>query len=420
MSPLLAPVLAQIVSLQLADRTEARYLDYEDDIYEASTSPSVQLSSGWKRSDVTLSYSPSLTLSPLEEQPRTLAVYHSLGLNAGYRWRRSSLTLASYVGFGTVNFQVTGLRGQPPPLTGGAGEQPPAGGEGPDAPEVTPPGPVEPTPGDPSTGQIVFSSQNVRYYSTTTTLSGTHAFTKRLQGQAHLGQTRAGGLDSESAELYPPLHAYFAGVGSSYTLTFAARDSFVTSASLDGSVSSFGSTAITLNAQEGWNHTFDPRTFTGLSAGINITRFTEDTGLRGFGFYPSFTAWISHTLSLWGGALAMGFYSYSGPTFDPLRAIVDPRFGVGASLGYTRKRFATSVSGGAAISINSPEHDVGSIDNAQASAVTSYQISDAVSMDGGVRYWRQRVEDVEVVPASWSVFVGLSLGHQVRLLGGGH
>lgn len=420
MSPFLAPVLAQVVNLSMADRTEARYLDYETQIYEASTSPSVALLFDWKRTQVALSYSPFITLTPLEEQPRTLLVYHQVTASVGYSWRHSSLALTSTVGFGTVNFKAAGLRSQPVPNQPGDQPAPVEPGDGTDAPapEALPPGPTDPTPGDPLNGQTTFSSEDVRYYSNTTTLSGTHSFSKHLAGQAQVGQMRAGGLDAEAQELYPPLHSYYTALSASYAFALSAQDSFATNLALGAAVSSAGSIVIPLNAEQSWSHNFDPRTATGLSAGVNITRFMQDNGLRGFSVYPSFHAWLSHQLRLWAGTLAFGIYSYSGPTLDPLRATVDPRFGGGGNVTYTRDRFSIVLDGGAAISLNPPDHDDSSIDAVQAQAVVSYGLSDAVSVDAGARYWRQRVQEVVVIPRSWSAFVGLTLAYDKRLVGG--
>lgn len=190
---------------------------------------------------------------------------------------------------------------------------------------------------------------------------------------------------------------------------------------LEGSISEaepFGATAVVLTATEGWRHTFDSRTFSGLTAGINVTRFTQEDGLQGFSIFPNFQAWFAHQERLWGGLLGLGIYAYSAPTLDPLRALVDPRLGGGAAVTYTRKRFSVGVDGGAAVSLSPPQQAQTSIDQAQAQAKASYAVSDYVSVDTGVRYWRQGVGGQVVIPSSWSAFVGLTLGYEKKLTSG--
>ena len=84
MSLLLAPLLAQSITLGVADRSEARYLTPNDYAYEASTAPGARLTLHWPRHDVVLGYDASLTWAPLEKKPRNLLVLHTLAIS-GYR-----------------------------------------------------------------------------------------------------------------------------------------------------------------------------------------------------------------------------------------------------------------------------------------------------------------------------------------------
>jgi hypothetical protein len=65
MSPLFGPILAQIVALGVADRTEGRYIVNGDKHTEAVTTPRVNLNLGWKHSALNLGYGPSVTVTPL-------------------------------------------------------------------------------------------------------------------------------------------------------------------------------------------------------------------------------------------------------------------------------------------------------------------------------------------------------------------
>src|SRR3954470_4496132 len=133
MLSLLAPILAQLVTLNVGDRTEARYISGDDTHLEGATRPFAGLNFGWKRSALTLAYTPSVTVTPLERKPRNVLVFQGASLRASYRWRLTTLTLSEFVGFGELNFRVQALpapgvnlavappaTGATPPVTGQA------------------------------------------------------------------------------------------------------------------------------------------------------------------------------------------------------------------------------------------------------------------------------------------------------------
>src|SRR5258706_14765379 len=111
MSPLLVPLLAQLIDLKVADRTEARYVKYDSQRYEGTTNPKATLSVKARKTSGFLSYGPRLTLVPLETTPRTLLVFHEAAGGVTYAIRRSQLTLNSFFGIGEVNFRFVGIQG---------------------------------------------------------------------------------------------------------------------------------------------------------------------------------------------------------------------------------------------------------------------------------------------------------------------
>ncbi len=428
MSPLLAPVFAQILTLQVADRTEARYIDYEVEETEGSTSPHADLSLGWGRSDLSIGYGPSFTLSPLEKKPRQLLIFHDAGVSAGYRFKRSHLSLSSSLGWGEINFRLAPLRGPGAP-DADAGDEPAADADAEpdadptqvDAPDAAPPDdpqPSQPNPNDPSAGQLSIIDTTVRYYTSTTTLTLTHGLTREVSLGAQAGYVRAGGLDAESRVFYAVQSGWFVGGSGDYTYRLTGRDAFVSSASLVQYWSSNDNKTTSLSGQETWQHVFGRRTSGALGAGLNITRFSQADGLRGFSVFPTFQASLGHEVSLGrAGTLGLGLYAYSAPALDPLRALVDPRLGFGASIGYVRKRFSLSLNGATALSLAPKDHDAGAIDSIQGDARVAYRIADLVEVDAGARYVQQQVQDVTVLPSSWSAYVGVNAGYLMRLYG---
>jgi hypothetical protein len=429
MSPLLAPVFAQILTLQVGDRTEARYIDYEDQATEGSTNPRADLSLGWGRSDLSIGYGPSFTLSPLDEKPRQLLVFHDAGASAGYRFKRSYVSLSSSLGWGEINFRLAPLRGPGAPDTDAADDAAPDGADAdPDAdpalpqpPDTAPPDAPEPAqPGlnDPSAGQLSIIDATVRYYTSTTTLTLTHDLTRAVALGAQAGYVRAGGMDEESRVYYSVQSGWFVGASGDYTYRLTSRDALVSSASLVHFWSSNGNKTASLSAQETWQHVFGPRTSGALGAGLNITRFSQADGLRGFSVFPTFQASLGHEISLGrAGTLGLGLFAYSAPALDPLRALVDPRVGFGAGISYARKRFSLSLNGATALSLAPSDHDAGAIDSIQGDARAAYRIADMIEVDAGARYVRQQVQDVTVLPSSWSAYVGVNAGYLMRLYG---
>lgn len=433
MSPLLAPILAQVITLQVGDRTEARYIEYGTSAYEGETSPSVQLGIGWGRADFAVGYGPSLTLTPLERKPRDLLVFHEAAASAGYSWRKTRLQLTSSVGVGDVNFRVDALQGPGGIDLDADGEPAPddtpddatGGGQDPQQPQQPTTGGTDaPQPGQqgeaPPSGELRIVDRVVRYYRSTTTLSLTHEPVRNVSLGAEVGYTRAGGLN-EAAELYyPVLSGWFVGGNVAYRYSLDSRNAFVSNASLVKTWSSNENQAATLNATETLEHIFDRRTQGSIGAGLNITRFSQPDGLRGFSVFPTFQASLSHQISLFRGLLSTGIYTYASPALDPLRALVDPRLGGGGYVSYTRRRFSMSLNGGAQLSLAPVDHDAGSIDSAQADARVAYRIAELVEVDAGGRYARQAVQGVTVLPPSWAAFVGLNAGYLFQLSGTRH
>src|SRR3954463_6199406 len=100
MLPLLAPILAQLVTLNLGDRTTARYVHSDVNHTEASTQPLVGLNFDWRRSALMLAYMPTITVIPLEKTPRDVLVFHYGSLLGNYRWRNTIVTLTESIGYG--------------------------------------------------------------------------------------------------------------------------------------------------------------------------------------------------------------------------------------------------------------------------------------------------------------------------------
>jgi hypothetical protein len=451
MLPLLAPLFAQLVSLQLGNRTEARYVDINDtQRFEGSTASVVGLSVNARRTDVQLLYSPAITLSPLEKQPRTFYVYHLSSVSVAHRWRKTTAQLTSSFGIGSLNLQLYGLQGkaEAPGTTTTPGANTPVPGS-----TTTTPGGTTPTPGDTSanggttptpgttpnpTGPAQMpggtpttpgatsgvpvtkkpdTNQKVRFYTSTTTFTLGHQLAKDARLVGFAGVSQANSLDKGSQDFFPKLRSEFIGGNATYGYRVAKTDTLGGNLSLIKNWSSNGNEAATANAVAIWVHQFAPRTSGAVNAGINVTRFSQDDGLAGFSVFPTALLSVTHAARLAGGQLTFLASAFSSPALDPLRAIVDPRIGLLSSVGFTGKKVFVGASASTTVSVAPRDNDAGAVDSRQLEGRAGYRLGDSAAIDTGVRMTKQTYGGQTVIPTAWAGFVGVTLGHNFVLMG---
>src|SRR5450432_2879319 len=119
MSPLFGPILAQLVTLGVGDRTEARYVvagtgtpgaavvaPNSSPYAEVATYPRIGLNFGWHHSplsqtSLSLGYGPSITVTPLEADHPDVLVYQAATFAASHshRWQRLTMTISESVSY---------------------------------------------------------------------------------------------------------------------------------------------------------------------------------------------------------------------------------------------------------------------------------------------------------------------------------
>ena len=432
MSPLLAPLFAQLVTLQVGDRTEARYSGYLHDSNpqaSATTAPVVGLGVSHRRANFQVAYAPAFTVAPLDHTPRRLFVFHNGSLGAGYQLRRTTFQLSGSFGVGSLQLRLASVQGPqlPTDLTNGGMTGTPTGGT---PPTGTPPTGTPPT-GTPPTGMPMTGAtpggvitreppreQVVRFYTANAAAGMTHRLSKEAQLGATAGTTAGGGLNDDSRVYYQSLRAWFIGANGGYTYTLSRRDAFIGNVALMKTWSSSDNEAATASATETWGHRLGPRTTSALGAGINVTRFSQANGLAGLSVFPTFLAGAAHQVPIGRGQFSFAASAYSNPVLDPLRALVDPRIGLAGSIGYTRKKLALLTSGSAGLSVAPDGNKRGAINATQAEARASYQLGDLVTIDTGGRLAYQSYEGQAAINTTWAAFVGLTFGYRVILAGG--
>ncbi|MES1174354.1 MAG: hypothetical protein ABUL62_08490 [Myxococcales bacterium] len=424
MSPLLGPILAQIVTLGVGERTELRYIAQNDKYFEAAVSPRAALSFGWKHTSLNFAYYPSFTFTPLNSHAQTL-VFHNALVSSTYRWRKTTVTAIETLSIGEVNFQTQALGGAPvvgtdKPTngtgtggtgTGGTG----IGGTGTGGTGTGGTGTGTGTTTTTGTNQVRASSRVIAYATSTSDLIVNQAVSSVFGVSADVGYVVTGSIGANASTDYPIVKGPRLLLAGNYQ--FTRHDVATTTLSVQYAGSSTGNNAWLALANEGWGHIIDRRTSTRFSAGISVTRNSQTDGLIFYSIFPTFNLSITRSAPLDKGALSYGTGVSSSPVLDTVRATVDPQLGFFAFLGWGKDRFAAALNANTALSLRQ-ENSVGALSSATSSFTMSYRLGANVSADTGVRAAWQRFEGNTTVPLSYAAFIGLNFAAALPISGG--
>jgi hypothetical protein len=197
-----------------------------------------------------------------------------------------------------------------------------------------------------------------------------------------------------------------------------AQNSFTIDVLAQQAWSSLGNRLTSVNGNGTWRHRFDGRTTSQLGGGLSNTRFSRDDGLIAYSIFPNFVANVDYTTRLWGGQLSLNLGLFSNPVMDTLRATIDPRVSAASGISYARKRFSSSLTGTAAVSVAPDVNDSAAFDAYTAALSLAYQFVDEAGVDAGARMLKQQFQGNDLIPLSYAVFVGLRLSYARKLTGG--
>jgi len=397
MSPLFAPVFAQLITIGVYDRTEARHVTLSDAHYEAQTTPGASLTLAWRHSDLALRYAVSLLVLPLESKSREWLPYHTVGLNASYRLRRTSFGFTNTTSFGALNFQTATLNGA-------------QAAADPAAPEATPGEPASPE----TVPQVYVANRTVHRVVSITSFDAVHGLDRNttLSGGVRYSLAAGSGADAEREPRVAGL-AFTASLQHSTKLS--AHDSATLNIVALDNWSSSGNHATTTQATDTWQHALDRHTSTILGAGLSVLRLHQDSGLTAFTILPTLFTGLDYSSLAGRGRLTLQLRARSAPAPDPLRGTVDPRLTGLASVGWARDRFSSAMSGYGAASLAPRENNSGALDAYGASTTAGYRFTDWLSAEVGARLARQNFEGTTQLPLSYAVFVALSVGYDWKL-----
>lgn len=408
MSPLFAPVLAQLVTLGLGDRTEARLEFLEGERTTAgSNSPSALLSVQGRRVNFAVGYQPTFTLRPLDSTPRELEIAHEGMADFGYAYpyRHTTFRFTERATVSQRNYRTDALAPvlpvAGPPDTEpdpDPGTEPDPGAGDPEAPEA-----------DTTAPQRAVDTM-VRYGTLTTTLGMNHEASARTTYEASVSHHASMGLDRESRREFPLAFGESGFAGVSHQLT--RRDRLSLQLNVAHATGAGDSFAWNAEGRGQWDHTLTRRTSTYLGAGVNTSYTLSQEGLGQISIFPTADAGIQHATTLARGVLGLSFSASTRPRLDFLRATVDPQLGASTAAAWARDRTTLSLAASTGISLRDDED---SFNSATGNFTVFYTLDAGFMAEAGARAAWQTLGDRTLVPPVWALFIALSWSGEITL-----
>ncbi|MEO6598981.1 MAG: hypothetical protein ABIQ16_03850 [Polyangiaceae bacterium] len=410
MSPLIG-ILAQLITVGVSDRTEARAVVSGDKYAEVATTPRAGINFGWKHATLSLGYGVSLTGASVAPDGLTLIVFQNAFLAASYRWSRTTLTVSESVGYGNISFRnqaaagalipgaVAGTQLPTAPVTPGTGG---TGTTGTGTPAPQPPVGAAVNP-----NQIRASVRVLRYVTSVTNVGFATLVSPVLVVGGGVGYLITGTVGAEKVPEYPLVKGPVFQAYGSYSLDRSndLRTSISTQylGALDGTNAWYGF------ASEAWGHRFSAQTQSQVSAGMSVTRNSRPDGLVALSFFPTVGAQLTRTVPAGRGQLSYGVNAAIAPAIDPVNAYVDPRFGFGGNVSWSKDRFGSALAVGVGLPVHTSSGGA-ELNSFYSTLTLGYRLGAGFAVDTGVRGFWQTVGRAQTVPPLIAVFAGLTYG----------
>ena len=409
MPPLLLPILAQALSLNLGDATEVRLRsDQTGQHIDFATTGRVELDLKLRRTTWMLYYSPVLTELGVGSSTPTQYLMHTGGLTARLRLTPRTALIASENGaYGQQNFHTLAVSAQQPaagnqmgnPAAGGA--QPNAGGAGTAQPGGAPGQAASPA-------LAVAGDRTIRFGSLTTTVGLEHALghTWIIGGLA--GYTVFGELDSYVPVTIPRSRTILGNVWISHA--FSPRDQWVLTNTGKQIATEPSAEALVITTNIAWNHRLSLRSSTSVFVNESYIDSTDVTGRHANGVVPGAGASLMWTEAIRppGTRLATTITAMVAPLIDYQTGGVNNMASGLVATRWMRKRLAFEVLGNASYSLSN---------YGPVNLLSIYGLSEAViyqldrrhfTVSAGSRQALQRFANGQQVPMFWVAFIGLT------------
>jgi hypothetical protein len=403
MQSLLVPVLAQLLTVGTGASTEARYVASEADRrFESFSSAGVAVGLRLPHLSLDATYSPSITISPLERAPRSVTVTDSFNgtVTADYvfRFKRSSLGLSQSATYTLENPVLDALNGAAPV---------------PSAPAPRPPadqGGAQPPPNQPTTSPAADArpgeNYRVQLWTLRSGLTYDNLLSQKTLFTANANYQLTAGF-GRSRRDYPLVQGPDGRFELAYRLS--ARGTLTSTLGAQYGWSDTGSKGFISGLAERYAYQFTRRTRGDIAVGVAYSNSQVKSGPRTHSILPAGSAGLDQNTRFYGGTLTLGSRVSSAPVLDVTTATIDPRLGFALNAGWTRRRLSLNADASAAISMAGGDN-AGALNSVAANAGAGYDLGAGFSANTGVRLAWQTFEGKSVIPASTAVFVGVSWG----------
>lgn len=389
----LAPILAQALTVDIGDRSEVRArVSSGLGVLESDTQPFARLRLTSRQADLSVAYSPSITVTPnlATEDPQVLLV-HTLSASAPIRFRFTTIQLSQSANYGQLNLSAVPVTSPSALATAAAGGQ--ADTNTPQQPQT-----------QPAVRDTRTSSGIVHYGSLNSAASIGHAINRRTGLGVSAGYQLNGGIDDESQQVFPLQKGPSASV---WVSTFTAPDTrLTTTVSGQASENTTGTSAAGTQLTEGVQHNFSKVSQLNVDAGLALWRIDPVSEPVYHSLIPIGTAQFQVTTPIRQGRVLFRASAYSGPVVDQYNGLIDVRAQVSGQGVWTRRSLGLGASVTGTTSVQS---DVQQFRSVGTELRVIHTISRAVQISEGVRGAWQEFQDIDVFPLTAGVFVALSV-----------
>jgi len=396
-----AAILAQVLTVGVGDRLEGRALSSTTDKrFEAEDAAYVSAGLDLDWLDARATYSPSLLLSPIEEETRVFALTHTVKGTADssvvlYETQRFVAAIHAGIAYTQEDFRRQ-LFGAP----------------------LDPTNAVPPTPVDPTTPISDLSPSDAVQINGLTMRTGTAIagvdFVERLSRRNTFTEYAAygvtSGFDDVSRDYYPLTHGPAAGAAFAHGLTL--RDTLKTS--VDGRLSIEPETperAWIVSASESYTHLFS-RVVTGdaqAGAAYTDSKQGEQEPIRTV--YPTVGLGLTYNDLVAQGRLSLRLQLSYAPVLDRSSVTFDPRIGSLVNVSFTRKRLSLYANVSSAVPTR-PE-SIGSLSTFDGNLGLTYDLGAGFAADAGWRTAWQRYGGTQTLDWTWVGFIAVSWSYDL-------
>ena len=374
----LLPILAHAFDLTAGDVTQGRFRgDSTGQHADAITTGRLALHLGLKRTDWTLSLSPSVMQLDIGEPKSSLVLLSTASLFADLKLtQRTALTLGETATYGQENIQALSAARLAPVQDAGTTSSGSSGNTGPGA------APVGPAGG--ALAVVAPANTTIRFGYLATSLGITQTLDRNWSARAYglYSVSRRFGSSNSVANdgVFPDSRTIAGTLALSYLLN--ARNTISLTSMTSDTETDPSTTALISTVALGWNYRFERATSMTINVGTSYTEYQRPNTPTQSNMFPYGLATLNRTTAFGGGRASLfaslGLY----PTIDGFYGTVTESFTSSAGVSWQKRRWSAVGMGYGTSSLG---------DGGHLSLLASYGAAETVSYGLDRKHWRASV-----------------------------